>query len=124
MHSPKEINVFNIAKQKKLTLHIGVVNALNDIDSYQILEILSIDEQDKLYKREVFNGNTELGINVGDIILWNPKASFFILDDILVPIRSKDKSSYKISSPDLKAIFKEKKTILSRYEEYISQLKR
>ena len=107
------IKIFNIKTRKEIEGIVGLVTTIKREESKLLITTYYFNEEKSLEKKKIiYTNKIGLEFNTGDLIIGSKDTLYFYYKGLLIPLRGKDKTTYKISTKSKKELLTEQSNIL------------
>ena len=107
------IKIFNIKTRKEIEGIVGLVTTIKRKENKLLITTYYFNEEKSLEKKKIiYTNKIGLEFNTGDLIIGSKDTLYFYYKGLLIPLRGKDKTAYKISTKSKKELLTEQSNIL------------
>ena len=111
----------NAEQTKEEVVTVGIVTNIKTEEDFQMIKVSFKKRRGEITKKILRYNPHILGVilSINDILLWTNKSIYFVFNELLIPLRSQDRKTYKITIDTLKTIKSEQQEILNMFNESI-----
>ena len=107
------LKLFNIKTRKETEVTASLITNIKRKENKLLLTTYYFNEEKSLERKKiVYTNKIGLDFQVGDLIVWNKDTLYFYYKGLLIPLRGKDKTTYKIATKSEKELLTEQSNIL------------